>query len=97
MNFDGGLSNDSWKKKGDFAYPEPPVGLPYIPDLLPKLVNISIPSIQSPDRRLKPMITSPRRVSEQSQYEWRATTAPSIGGLGIRNLDRPLDRIFDER
>lgn len=30
------------------TYPEPPFAFPYTPDFLPKLVRISIPSIQAP-------------------------------------------------
>lgn len=48
--------------------PEPPDGFPYMPDLLPRLVRISIPSIHRPDRKLKPTMTSPRRVSRKCQH-----------------------------
>lgn len=96
-NFDGNLSNNSWTTRGHFAYPEPPVGLPYIPDLLPKLVNISIPSIQRPDRRLKPIITSPRRVSNQvSKTKWQRGVC-SFSKIGIRDLDGTLNRILYQK
>lgn len=72
--------------------PEPPDGFPYMPDLLPRLVRISIPSIHRPDRKLKPTMTSPRRVSRQCQHlctigGHRRPTAP-IKRLGTTYLSR---------
>lgn len=50
------------------TYGEPPLAFPYMPDLRPMLVRISIPSIHAPDRKLNPRIVSPFRVSVPDQH-----------------------------
>lgn len=47
------------------ADPVPPTALPKIPERLPKLDKISMPSIQRSDRTKKPSRISDRRVSER--------------------------------